>query len=486
MDDTATLDDVAAPEPDLDRSNESASGGGVPRVIGKWLPPPSRRRLLDHDVDLLDEDATDGDLILVSTRAPVGSAGVISELAAGGIPVVVVSHPGGEDLAVDFVGAGARTVVAEGAEHLALGLLDGTSHRHMVGLYREELEAAEGGQGRRGGIDPVTGLPTATAFERRLAELDADGIAPRIGLIELPLVSRLLTLGSATVSGIRRRFAVNLTELAHHHAAELFDVGNDLIAFVSASMTRDRLDGFARQVVALGSTFAPTGEPLDVAIGSAGSEVATDPAGLLASAKSALAGARGVESRHLDAEELTRTGAAALELEAAMHVADAVDRLDPRGDHQVRVGELAVALARRLELEPGVVATVGLAARLHDLGKVGFGAAAFDPNEDRHAEAFEAHGGRGADFVVLAAGEEVAAGIRSHHERWDGAGTPDGLAGTDIPFIARVVAAADLCDDLESQGLSGAELVAKLEEAAGTILDPDLVPVLTELRTGER
>ena len=80
----------------------------------------------------------------------------------------------------------------------------------------------------------------------------------------------------------------------------------------------------------------------------------------------------------------------------------------------------------------------------------------------------------------------AAAAIRHHHERWDGSGYPDGLAGEAIPFGARVVAVADVFDALTSpRPYRGAypldAALAELDLEAGRALDPALVAALVEL-----
>lgn len=475
MSDTATVDEAQVAEEES--SAASSSSGGVPRVAGLWLGPPSRRRLLDQDIELLDEDETGADLILVSTRAPIGSSEQVAQLVATGTPVVVVCHPGGEDRAVKYVGLGARTIVAEGAEQAALGLLDGGSSTQMVGSYRAQVDAsyANGSE-----ADPVSGLPGQSAFDDFLAEVFEAGTIPTLGLIDLGLGTRRSALGVSTVNGIRRRFSSSLLDLALHRDARIFDLDNGLVAFVSAGMATEATPAFAQAVLQLGRMFRPSGFPLDVAIGTACPETAGDPDELLALAERALDVARNLKERTIDADALGNQGTAALELEAALHVADAVDSLDPRGPHQSRVADLAVVLARHLEIDPATVAAIGLAARLHDSGKVAFGADAFDETADRYEESDRTHPETGAVFVSLAAGDEVASFIRGHHERWDGEGHPEGLAGADIPLGARLVAVVDRLDDLRSTSDPLTDLAALLREESGSILDPELVEAAIE------
>ncbi|HSS36005.1 MAG TPA: HD domain-containing phosphohydrolase, partial [Patescibacteria group bacterium] len=86
----------------------------------------------------------------------------------------------------------------------------------------------------------------------------------------------------------------------------------------------------------------------------------------------------------------------------------------------------------------------------------------------------------------------IRAGIRYHHERWDGRGYPDGLAGEDIPLVARIVAVADAFSAMTTtrpyrKALDVDEALHRLEEAAGSQLESRLVETfVTGLRTDDQ
>ena len=77
--------------------------------------------------------------------------------------------------------------------------------------------------------------------------------------------------------------------------------------------------------------------------------------------------------------------------------------------------------------------------------------------------------------------QSVLPGILYHHERWDGAGYPDGLVGEDIPLIARIIAAADIYHSLLLKSPNGAHVkdfaIQELRACSGMQLDPDIVEV---------
>jgi HD-GYP domain-containing protein (c-di-GMP phosphodiesterase class II) len=131
-------------------------------------------------------------------------------------------------------------------------------------------------------------------------------------------------------------------------------------------------------------------------------------------------------------------------------VADAAD--DPSGEHCFRVGKLASLLGEAVGLDARACTAIEVAARLRDIGKTTMpGPILFRRGPWRAAElqAMRLHASAGAEMLNrcklpgLLAAEQVA---RHHHERWDGEGYPDRLAGRAIPLVARIVAIADAFD----------------------------------------
>jgi HD-GYP domain-containing protein (c-di-GMP phosphodiesterase class II) len=127
------------------------------------------------------------------------------------------------------------------------------------------------------------------------------------------------------------------------------------------------------------------------------------------------------------------------------------------------------------------------AALLHDLGKLAISPEILSkagPLEPHEWDIVRTHPDRGAEILLQAPGlEGLAAAVRASHERWDGGGYPDGLAGREIPFAARVVAACDAFDAMiaerpYSPALSPDAAIAELVECAGSQFDPDVVATL--------
>lgn len=166
-------------------------------------------------------------------------------------------------------------------------------------------------------------------------------------------------------------------------------------------------------------------------------------------------------------------------------LADAVDLRDPyTGGHSRRVTGFTEGIIQELGLKGPDADLIITSARVHDIGKIGVPDAVLNnpgklaPDEwaimRRHPEL-------GATF--LARHPDFARGVgivRHHHERWDGTGYPDRLAGLDIPFGARLIAVADSYDAMTSDrpyrpGMSQSKAIQILLDGRGTQWEPALV-----------
>ena len=172
-------------------------------------------------------------------------------------------------------------------------------------------------------------------------------------------------------------------------------------------------------------------------------------------------------------------------------LAAAVDAKDPYTQgHSQRVARYAVALAERAGMTDDEVALVHMTGTLHDVGKIGVPDAILKKPgrlDDEERQIMETHPALG-EVIVRKAPKLVAAlpGVRHHHERWDGGGYPDGLAGERIPRLARILALADTFDAMTSdrpyrKGLSWETAMSEVARGSGTQFDPDLVPPFLSL-----
>jgi len=166
---------------------------------------------------------------------------------------------------------------------------------------------------------------------------------------------------------------------------------------------------------------------------------------------------------------------------------DTKDRYTKR--HCEDVARYATFLGRRVGLSPGELRTIGIAGLLHDIGKIGVPDHILrKPGKLTEAEyaVVQQHVALG-DMIVrdLPDIDSVRAGIRFHHERWDGAGYLEHLAGNEIPSIARVLAVADAFSAMTTtrpyrKALSVREALVRLADAAGTQLEERLVAAFIE------
>lgn len=171
-------------------------------------------------------------------------------------------------------------------------------------------------------------------------------------------------------------------------------------------------------------------------------------------------------------------------------LADTIEAADPymRG-HCRQVVRFARETARRLGLDDATVRTTCYAALLHDIGKVGVSAEILNKpgallQEERAL--VQAHVRIGYDLLrTVPALEAVAVAVLHHHEWYDGAGYPHGLAGEAIPLPARIVAVADAYATMRDRraykdAQSGADARAELRRCAGTQFDPAVVDAMLE------
>jgi diguanylate cyclase (GGDEF)-like protein/putative nucleotidyltransferase with HDIG domain len=169
-------------------------------------------------------------------------------------------------------------------------------------------------------------------------------------------------------------------------------------------------------------------------------------------------------------------------LQGLVLAVDTKDRYTKR--HSEDVARYAVFLARRLGLDSELIRTIHLAGLLHDVGKIGIPDPILRKPGKLTAAEYEIvkqHVALG-DAIVRDVPdiELVRAGIRHHHERWDGEGYLDRLAGDGIPLIARILAVGDAFSAMTTtrpyrKALDIRDALSRLEDAAGTQLDERLV-----------
>jgi HD-GYP domain-containing protein (c-di-GMP phosphodiesterase class II) len=158
------------------------------------------------------------------------------------------------------------------------------------------------------------------------------------------------------------------------------------------------------------------------------------------------------------------------------------------GSHSREVVELVLAVSERLALSSDDQRMAEFTALLHDVGKLRIPSAVINkpgPLDDEERRLMNTHTVLGQEMLERAGGllGEVGPLVRSCHEHWDGNGYPDGLAGEDIPLVARIVCTCDAWNAMTTdrsyrRALSLDEAAAELRKCAGTQFDPAVVDAL--------
>jgi HD-GYP domain-containing protein (c-di-GMP phosphodiesterase class II) len=191
-------------------------------------------------------------------------------------------------------------------------------------------------------------------------------------------------------------------------------------------------------------------------------------------------------SRIVDIERTQRRRLQQAYRQTVAALADALEAKDPgTGLHAQRVQHYALTLTETVDRRLLDDSSLEYGFLLHDVGKIGIADHVLNkpgPLTVQERKLIELHPTIGAAIlsgVALLQGEGVKV-VRSHHERWDGAGYPDGLAGEEMPLGARVFALADALDAMTSDrpyrdALSWEEATDEILSQDGAQFDPQVV-----------
>ncbi len=171
---------------------------------------------------------------------------------------------------------------------------------------------------------------------------------------------------------------------------------------------------------------------------------------------------------------------------ATVHaLAETIEKRDPyTGGHTKRVMEYSLAIGRAMGLSHKEMTDLRLASILHDIGKIGISDRILLKNDHLTFEEYNAiimHPVYGAEILNhIRQLKDIIPGVKSHHERFDGSGYPEGLKGKMIPLVARIIAVADTFDAMTTdrpyrRGLSAEEAIEELKMKAGSQFDLDVV-----------
>jgi HD-GYP domain-containing protein (c-di-GMP phosphodiesterase class II) len=163
-------------------------------------------------------------------------------------------------------------------------------------------------------------------------------------------------------------------------------------------------------------------------------------------------------------------------------------------DHTRRVTEMTVKLARQMGIPEPDLIHIQRGAVLHDIGKVSISDSILlkaGPLSEEEWRIMRRHPLIAMELLAPIAYLAPALAIpRSHHERWEGGGYPDGLTGDQIPLAARIFTIVDVYDALTSdrpyrRAWSQAETIEFIRAQAGKQFDPNIVPVFIDMITRE-
>jgi putative nucleotidyltransferase with HDIG domain len=180
-------------------------------------------------------------------------------------------------------------------------------------------------------------------------------------------------------------------------------------------------------------------------------------------------------------------------IETITTLAQAVEMRDQyTGGHTQRVTAYSLLLAQHVGIPENEFELIRIGTPLHDIGKIGIDDSILRKPDRLTPEEFDAmklHTVKGAEIVSMINDlRPVVPIVRSHHERWDGKGYPDGLEGEGTPTIARIVAIADAFDAMTSdrpyrKGMHVEAAFIEIERCIGKQFDPVLAPRFLELRS---
>lgn len=376
--------------------------------------------------------------------------------------------------------AAARSMAAMAAVALANARLHAATRRHVAQVQR--LASS----------DPLTGLANHRAFHDRLAHEVArarrHGRSLALALVDIDHFRRINgEYGHAAGDDVLVEVARRLAALARGSDL-LARVGGEEIAWVMPeTAAMEAWQGVERARDAIARTPFPRVGRVTVSAGVSDLEHADTPGELVRLAEGALYWAkqhgRDVSFLYspevvevLSAEERAERLQRLQSLQSIRVLARAVDAKDPSTrEHSERVADLAVAIGEALRWPAELLVRLREAGLVHDVGKIGVpDAILFKPSRltEREYREIMRHAAIGAEMVADVLDPQQVAWVRGHHERWDGRGYPDGLAGEAIPEGARVLALADAWDVMTSDRpyhapLSVGDALAECRRCAG-------------------
>jgi diguanylate cyclase (GGDEF)-like protein len=396
-----------------------------------------------------------------ATRAPSGWALVVAPIAFGLLALGVLVYDRIESLtplALALAGLALVGVLAR----MALAFVE---NMQLLAATRREART-----------DPLTGLGNRRKLLDDLEELCIDGAGGLLVLFDLNGFKQYNdSFGHPAGDALLARLGGNLARLVDDRAGHAYRMGGDEFCLAAATESIYGFDELVQRGVA---ALTDHGEGFSISAAYGVVRLpgeANEPSEALRLADQRMY----AQKQSLRGNVVEQSSGVLLRL---------LGERDPELDgHAARVTALSAAVGARLELGDAELARLRLAASLHDIGKMAIPDAILLKPDGLTADEF--------DFIrrhtliaerILSSAPSLAhiAGIvRATHERFDGDGYPDGLAGEDIPLLARIIFVCDTYDAITSSrayapSRSAEAAVSVLRSVAGTQLDPNVVGVL--------
>jgi diguanylate cyclase (GGDEF)-like protein/putative nucleotidyltransferase with HDIG domain len=376
--------------------------------------------------------------------------------------------------------------------------------QRRIAALEDELRAARTS-------DPLTGLPVLEVLDRRLGpEIERSrrhGAALTVAVVDVDGF-RAINAHHGRQVGDRVLAAVGTLLVEQTRATDLVSRGTDLVtrsagdefvALLTETTAAEALQAFDRIFLELEALTVGDVECVSASVGVAQWERGMTSEELLALAGSrvdvarSLGGGRAAGSDAADAGGRKEAGAQSDVIAALAEALLERDRYT--GEHSESVVELVESVARGLALGATEVDHVKAAALLHDIGKVAIPDQVLNkpgPLDDDEWKVMREHPVIGERILRAIPGMgPIARIVRHEHERFDGTGYPDGIAGERIPVGARIILACDAYHAMTSdrpyrKGMSHAEAVRELADNAGTQFDPRVTEMLIGALYGRR
>jgi len=178
-------------------------------------------------------------------------------------------------------------------------------------------------------------------------------------------------------------------------------------------------------------------------------------------------------------------------IESIQAIARTIDAKDEyTNGHSIRVGYYSKIIAENLGMSQDEVDNIYYIALLHDIGKIAIPDNILNkPGRltDEEFAVMKSHTTRGANILKgISTIPHIIEGAKSHHEKYDGSGYPEGLKGEDIPYVARIICCADCFDAMASKRVYKEpfpleKIISEFERCAGTQFDPHMAKVVVEM-----